>query len=113
MTRFVLFTTCVLTCRLVGLPASADDPPKKLTSEERKELEVRWNELRATGRKQLAAGKADEAEKSLLRALELCRRLYGKDEFPNGHPNLGMSLTFLAVVFSNHEKYKEAEAFAR
>ena len=38
MSRFILLVTCGLACALPGVPASADDPPKKLTPEERKGL---------------------------------------------------------------------------
>ena len=49
MSRFMLLVACVLTCALLGIPASADDPPKKLSAEERKELEAKRGEQNKAG----------------------------------------------------------------
>ena len=62
--RFKTFAISVLTPALLAVPASADDPPKKLTAEERKELEAKWLELNEAGFKAYQAGKYSEAAKA-------------------------------------------------
>ena len=109
MTRFMLFVTCVLTCALLGVPVCADDPPKKLTAEERKELEAKWGELNTAGIKAHNAGKGDEADKAITAALQIARRVYAKAEFPDGHANLAASLHNLAVLYQSQAKYADAE----
>ena len=57
MNRVMMFVFAVLTCALVCVPASADDPPQKLTAEERKELNGKLEEGMTVGRKAYQAGK--------------------------------------------------------
>ena len=38
MARLLTLVACVLTAAVAAVPAGADDPPKKLTPDERKEL---------------------------------------------------------------------------
>ena len=45
MKRVLLLVLCALSSALLAVPAGAEDPSKKLTPEERKELEARRKEL--------------------------------------------------------------------
>ena len=113
MNRLMILVTCVLVCALVALPVRADDPPKKLTAEERKELEAKRVELGAAGVKASQAGKYSEAQKAFEMALEVARRLYPKDEFPDGHAKLATSLNNLADLYEAQGKLADAEHLYR
>ncbi len=113
MKRFTLLATCVLTCSLLGIPARADEPPKKLTKEERKELEAKWKTWGEGGTKAYQAGKIDEAAKAFAEALKIARRLYPNDAFPNGATSLATSLNNLAAMYKAQAKLTEAEPLFR
>jgi hypothetical protein len=50
MARFLSLATLVFTCAvLIALPVRADEPPRKLTAEERKELEAKGKKLTGAG----------------------------------------------------------------
>jgi len=65
----------------------ADDSPKKLTPEEWKELEAKWKALNEAGLKAYQAGMLEEAVKAHEEELEINRRRYPKEEYPDGHQN--------------------------
>jgi tetratricopeptide (TPR) repeat protein len=113
MSRFAPFLICAFTCILLGLPCVADDPPKQLTSEERKELDAKWEESMnaGVGAKQLK--KYPEARKSLEAALEMARRLYPETEFPDGHFKLAANLNLLGQLYQELGNYSEAEPLYR
>ena len=113
MTRLMTLMLCVLTCALVGVPVSADDPPKKLTPEERKELDVKQRELNTAGVKHYQNGKYPEATKAFEESLGLARRLYPKNEYPDGHTNLVTSLNNLAFLLQAQGKLADAEPLLR
>jgi CHAT domain-containing protein len=98
---------------LLGGNALADGPSKKLTSEERKRLEAEWEELMQTGVKQYREGKYTESQKSFEAALAVSRRLYPKDEYPEGHEILATSLNNVAVLLQAQGKLAEAERISR
>src|SRR5262249_22967212 len=77
---------------LLTLPATADDPPKKLTPEERKDLEARLAESANSGQKHYQAGRMADAATAYTKALETARTLYPKADFPNGHEDLAFLL---------------------
>jgi CHAT domain-containing protein/tetratricopeptide (TPR) repeat protein len=97
---------------LAAVPAGAD-PPKKLTDEERKALRATWRETTVAGLQAHRAGKADDAAKAFEAALDLARRLYPKDEYPDGHPDLATSLNNLAGVRRDRGRPADAEALYR
>ena len=99
----------MLACALPAACAGADDPPNKLTAEERKELGVKWNELNTAGVKAHQARKYPEATKSFQDALEVARRIYNQADFPDGHPDLARSLSNLAALYQAQGKYAAAE----
>src|SRR4051812_23541948 len=109
MTRLMTLVLYVLTCAPVCAPASADDPPKKLTPEERKGLEAKWHDLVTAETKASAAGKRSEATRASEDALEVARLLYPKSEFPDGHPDLARSLNNLGVLYQIQGKLTAAE----
>src|SRR5262249_56567329 len=88
---------------------AADDLPKELTQEERKELEAKWNELTNAGVTHLEAGKLAEATEALEKGLAAARRLHPKQD----HPNVANSLHYLAVVLIARAKYTDAEPLCR
>ena len=49
MNRSVQLAICMMSFALLTAPASGDDPPRKLTAEERKELEAKYKELNVAG----------------------------------------------------------------
>jgi tetratricopeptide (TPR) repeat protein len=91
--------THVFICAVLALPAGADDPAKKLTAEERKELEAKWQELTDAGNKAYQAGKSPDAITSFKESLKVARRLYNVSEFPDGHANLALSLNNLGGLY--------------
>jgi len=93
---------------------AADEPsPKKLTPEERKELQARWKELTSAGDKYYETRKLTEATETYAKALAVARRLYPATEFPDGHPDLAASLNELAVVLRVRSKLADAEPLSR
>jgi CHAT domain-containing protein/tetratricopeptide (TPR) repeat protein len=88
---------------------AAEDPPKELPPEERKELEAKWKELNEAGLKHYRADKVAEAAEAFEKALATARRLYPKQD----HADLARSLNNLAGVLNDQRKYAEAEALHR
>jgi hypothetical protein len=113
MTRFLAPVVCVLTSALVCAPVGAAEPPKKLTPEERKELDGKLREALIAGNKAYQAGKLVEATKSFEEAMKVVRQLYDKAQFPDGHPNLASSLNNLGVLYHAQGKWADAEPCSR
>ena len=113
MTRFLLLVSGVLTCVLLAEPVSADDPPKKLTTDQRNELKAKLTELNTAGFKASQAGKYQDAAEAWQEALKIARQLYPESEFPDGHPNLATSLNNLAVLYESQGKYADAETLSK
>ncbi len=111
MNRF--FVIYGLVCVLLGQQVCADEPPKKLADEKRKELESKWYELDDAGQKAYEAEKYPDARKLWEEALDIARRLYPKAEFPDGHADLAKSLNNVAVLDHKQRKYAEAEPLLR
>jgi CHAT domain-containing protein/tetratricopeptide (TPR) repeat protein len=109
MNRLTSLVACLLAGAAVTGPARGDDPPGKLTAEERKELAARWEELMVTGDRAYQAGKYPDAVKRLRDALEVARRLYPKGEFPDGHADLATSNNNLATLYQGLGNLADAE----
>jgi len=103
----------LLTLLLTTAPAKAEDPPKKLSAEERKNLEGNWEELTAAGIKAYQARNYSEAIKSFEAALALARQLYPKNEFQDGHEDLISSLGNLAELYRVLGKPADAEPLCK
>src|SRR5262245_61214728 len=99
MPRFLPVVFCVLLGALFAAPARTEDPPKKLTEEERKELRAKREKLNTAGLAAFQAGKRLEATKAFEEALEVARTLYPKAEFPDGHTDLALSLNDLGSLY--------------
>jgi hypothetical protein len=63
---------------------AADDPPKELTPEQRKELEAQWQEFRSAMGRSFQAGNLPEAAEAAQQALATARRLYPKQDLLAG-----------------------------
>jgi hypothetical protein len=70
-------------------------PPQALTPEELR-LEKQAKELNKEGLRLHSEGEYTEAIHVLRRALDICRRLYPKERYPQGHPNLTTVINNLA-----------------
>ena len=99
MTRFIALATQMFTCAMLAAPARADDPSRKLTAEERNELETKQKVLNDAGFMAYGAGKYLDAITSIEESLKVARRLYNTSEFPDGHTNLAGSLNNLAFLY--------------
>jgi CHAT domain-containing protein/tetratricopeptide (TPR) repeat protein len=113
MTRSVV--ALVLGVALAAGPrAVADDPqPRKLTPQQREQVADQWQRLMATASRLHRADQLEEAEKALTVALKAARLLYPKDDYPDGHKDLRLTLGNLATVLEEEGKPKEAEPFIK
>jgi CHAT domain-containing protein/tetratricopeptide (TPR) repeat protein len=109
MNRSMTCVVCALLSTLVCVPVRADDPPKKLSAEQRKELEARWQELNTAGIKAYRAGMYPDAIKAFEDALNVARQLYNKAEFPDGHENLAAAMNNLASLYQAQGRLAAAE----
>jgi CHAT domain-containing protein/tetratricopeptide (TPR) repeat protein len=109
MYRFLTLVLGVWLCASLGAPVSAEDPPKKLAPEERKELEVKWKELHAAGDQAYRERKYADAIDSFEKGVKVARQLYNAVEFPDGHENLALSLNNLAFLYLSQGRYGDAE----
>ena len=109
MTRFLLLVIQVFVYVVLAAPVCADDPTKKLTSEERKELEAKRERLITAGVKAYQAGKYPDANASFEESLKLARKLYNTTEFPNGHALLAAGMNDLATLYQVQGKLFDAE----
>jgi CHAT domain-containing protein/Tfp pilus assembly protein PilF len=111
MTRNIVLVIAIAMCGQSSAPAG--DPPTRLSAEERKRLESELKELNDTGLKQYQAGKLTEATVTQEKAFAVARRLYPKDDFPNGHRELAACLTSLGGVLEERNLLAEAEPYYR
>src|SRR5258705_402071 len=103
---------CVVLLAGFGPGVRAAEPPAKLTPEQRKALEARWDELNTAGEKTYGAGKHAEALKAWEAAAEprekdavvMQRRL-----LRGGHPSVARSLNNLGALYKSEGKYAAAE----
>jgi CHAT domain-containing protein/tetratricopeptide (TPR) repeat protein len=109
MNRLVSLVACVLVGVLIALPGRADDPPKKITPEERKELDAKHRDLNLAGMEAYQGGNYAAANKAWGEALDVARRLYPKAEYPEGHQNLATSLNNLGSLYQAQGELGTAE----
>ncbi|HEV3439068.1 MAG TPA: CHAT domain-containing tetratricopeptide repeat protein [Gemmata sp.] len=110
MKRILPLVNCLLIVSLISwVPIWADDSPKKLTPGEWKELEAKWKALNEAGLKAYQAGMLEEAVKAHEEELEINRRLYPKEEYPDGHQKLATSLNNLAFLYKTLGKISDSE----
>jgi CHAT domain-containing protein len=109
MTRVLVGLVLGMTLAAGWWATAADDAPKELTPEERKELETKWKEfMRACGRA-YQAGDLPEAAAAAKKALATARQLYPRQ----GHPDVAGTLNDLAGVLHEQGKDADAEKFHR
>jgi CHAT domain-containing protein/tetratricopeptide (TPR) repeat protein len=113
MHRLISLVICMSTSTLLCVEVKADDPPKKLTEEERKELNTKTEELFRLASKNYVAGNYGAAEMEFKSVLEIARQLYPKAEYPDGHPTLLRILSLLAGTLDVQQKSTEAESYHR
>jgi CHAT domain-containing protein len=85
--------------------AAADD----LTPAQRKELEQKAFDLSREGARQYQAGDYAKAKELLREALAIYRALYPKEKYPQGHPDLAVSLGNLGDLHRFGGEYAKAE----
>jgi CHAT domain-containing protein/tetratricopeptide (TPR) repeat protein len=113
MTRSMALALAVFVCALLAVPAAADEQPKNLSAQERKELATKWRKAITAGVKAYHASKGAEAVKAFEEALALARRLYPKAEFPDGHADLARSLNNLGLLYHFQGRLAEAAPLSK
>jgi CHAT domain-containing protein/tetratricopeptide (TPR) repeat protein len=108
MRRFSLSAICAFAC--AAAPARGDEPPAALTAEGRKALEVKWLVANVKGYQAHRAGKHSEAYDLNAEALAIARRLYPREQFPDGHDTLAVSLMNAGLDCKSQTKYAAAES---
>ena len=84
------------------LPAGrADDPPERLTPEQRQELQRQAVEHFKAGQQAYQRGDLTTAVEETRQSLRLFERLYPKTDYPKGHPDLATSLHNLGLVLQS------------
>jgi CHAT domain-containing protein len=84
--------------------ATADDP---------RTLLAEWKQRFEAGVELHQAGKVGEAAEAYTKALQIAHRLFPKERYPNGRPELADNLYGLAQVLLDLRRYAEAETHAR
>jgi CHAT domain-containing protein/tetratricopeptide (TPR) repeat protein len=95
--------------------ASGQSGPLKegLTADQRRKLEQEARQLNELGVRHHQAGRLDEALKLVEKALQICRRLYPAERFPDGHPHLAASLENLGTLLQDRGDLAQAEPYLR
>jgi CHAT domain-containing protein/Tfp pilus assembly protein PilF len=95
---------------VVGTIRAADE---ELTPAERKELEQQANKATQQSIKRYQEGNYQDATQLAEEALKIWRRLYPKEEYPDGHGDLALNLTILGKMLVAQGKNAKAEPFFR
>jgi CHAT domain-containing protein/tetratricopeptide (TPR) repeat protein len=94
------------------LPAGhADDPPERLTPEQRQELEHQAVGLLKAGGQSYQRGELTTAVEETRKSVRLFERLYPKTDYPDGHPNLAVSLNNLGELLRARGDYGGARGY--
>jgi CHAT domain-containing protein/tetratricopeptide (TPR) repeat protein len=91
---------------VAGLLAGQARAPAQPSSP--KQLKRRMDELTEQALKLREQGQHAAATKRLRQAVEICQRLYPKDKYPHGHPDLAEGLNNLAVLLGEEGDYTGA-----
>jgi CHAT domain-containing protein/Tfp pilus assembly protein PilF len=92
-----------------GLPA--EEPPALTAQEQQLLLEAR--KLHAEGMALYEQAQLEIATERLRQALALRQRVYSRDKYPDGHPDLARSLSNLGLMLRAQGAYGQAEPFYR
>jgi CHAT domain-containing protein/tetratricopeptide (TPR) repeat protein len=85
-----------------------DEPAKRLTPEQRAELEEKADDLADQAIQFYRQARYKEASQLAERVLELRRALYPKSDFPRGHQDLALSLNNLGYLLRAQGEYERA-----
>jgi tetratricopeptide (TPR) repeat protein/CHAT domain-containing protein len=92
-----------------SLPGQAADAAKGFTRQEREGLEARASELGQAGVQAYDQGDLVAAVAKIRQLLEICETLYPKSRYPEGHPNLAVTLSNLGEMLRVQGSYVEAQ----
>jgi tetratricopeptide (TPR) repeat protein/CHAT domain-containing protein len=92
--------------------AHADDPPERLTTEQRNELQRRAVELSRVRDQAHDRGDLTTAVAKQRQLLRIMERLYPKDSYPQGHPPLASSLYVLGALLQAQGDYVGARRYS-
>jgi CHAT domain-containing protein/tetratricopeptide (TPR) repeat protein len=112
--RPVLLAVAVMTLLLIGLnspAARAQNPPERLTAEQRKELERQAGELNNSAFQCYRRWGIAPALEKTNQALQIRERLYPKSKYPDGHPKLAESLNAMGFLLRVQGAYAEARGY--
>src|SRR2546426_761060 len=109
----VLLLALGLMLSSVGDARGADgkDPAPVLTPEERARLEKESVELSRQGGLLQEQGEYGKAMTCYQQALEMCQQLYPKEQYPQGHPELAISLNNLGELLKAQGEYGKALSY--
>jgi CHAT domain-containing protein len=93
-----------------GQPVSLDEEP---TAQERQKLEKEAAALGRQGEQHYEEGRLDDAMPLWARVLDINRRVYSPERYPDGHPDLANSLNWVGLLLQGRGELARAEPFCR
>jgi tetratricopeptide (TPR) repeat protein len=94
-----------------AVPACADDPADERPAAQREQLGREAARLNAQATQSYTAGRYAEAARSLEQVLTMRQRLYPRERYPQGHPDLAQSFNNLGFVLKAQGEYAKAENY--
>jgi CHAT domain-containing protein/tetratricopeptide (TPR) repeat protein len=101
----------LLTPVLFSPAGRADDPPERLTTEQRQELQRQALELYNASKQAHERGDLTTAVEKARQLLRIMERLYPKDRYPQGHSDLAAGLNNLGMLLRDRREYGEARGY--
>jgi CHAT domain-containing protein/tetratricopeptide (TPR) repeat protein len=98
---------------LVDLPARGQDRAEELSDKERQQLEQQVEALHQQVVAHYQKGLYSEGTRLEEQALSLCRRLYPRARFPDGHSTLAGALNNMGALLEASGDYTRAEPYFR
>ena len=90
------------------MPSQFADKPKPIQLQERQKLETRASELNQAGYQAYQHGDLGIAVQKVKESLEIREKLYTKDRYAQGHPELAASLNAMGFLLHAEGLYSEA-----
>ncbi len=111
--RTRLVTGLLGLCFLVAMACTgrADDPPERLTPEQRKDLERQASELFQAGFRSYQRGDLGAAVEKTRQSLQIRERIYPQGELPQGHPELAETLHAMGFLLKAQGDYGGARGY--
>jgi CHAT domain-containing protein len=94
-------------------PGQPVPPAEELTPPQRQQLEKEARELNEQGFQCYQQGRWDQALKLVEQALQVRRRLYPPQRYPDGHPDLALSINNLGHLLQDRGELARAEPLLR